>query len=69
MSLNGENKNNDEREIFEKYHETFYEDLHGWRNYGLTSTGYGILDDGYNSCLFCTIMQKINLAGSCKKYL
>jgi len=29
------------KEKFEKYHETFYEDLHGWRDYELTSAGFG----------------------------
>jgi hypothetical protein len=28
------------QEIFEKYHETFYNELHGWRDYELTSKGY-----------------------------
>ena len=27
-------------EIFENYHKTFYEELHGWRDYELTSKGY-----------------------------
>jgi 2-polyprenyl-3-methyl-5-hydroxy-6-metoxy-1,4-benzoquinol methylase len=30
-----------ENEIFENYHKTFYEELHGWRDYELTSQGYG----------------------------
>ena len=29
------------KEIFDKYHKTFYKDLHGWRDYELTSRGYG----------------------------
>lgn len=29
------------KEEFEKYHETFFEDLHGWRDYELTSEGFG----------------------------
>jgi len=33
---------------FEKYHETFYEDLHSWRDYELTSAGYG---EWYYDCL------------------
>ena len=36
------------REIFEKYHKTFYEDMHGWRDYELTSAGYG---EWYHDCL------------------
>jgi 2-polyprenyl-3-methyl-5-hydroxy-6-metoxy-1,4-benzoquinol methylase len=36
------------KEIFEKYHETFYKDLHGWRDYELTSKGYG---EWYYDCL------------------
>ena len=35
-------------EIIEKYHETFYEDLHGWRDYELTSKGFG---EWYYDCL------------------
>jgi len=35
-------------DIFEKYHETFYKDLHGWRDYELTSKGYG---EWYYDCL------------------
>jgi SAM-dependent methyltransferase len=34
--------------MFEKYHETFYGDLHGWRDYELTSAGYG---EWYYDCL------------------
>jgi 2-polyprenyl-3-methyl-5-hydroxy-6-metoxy-1,4-benzoquinol methylase len=37
-----------DKEIFEKYHETFYKDLHGWRDYNLTSKGYG---EWYYDCL------------------
>ena len=29
-------------EIYEKYYDTFYKDLHGWRDYELTSKGYGL---------------------------
>lgn len=36
------------KEKFEKYHETFYKDLHGWRNYELTSAGFG---EWYDDCL------------------
>jgi hypothetical protein len=36
------------KEIFDKYHETFYKDLHGWRDYELTSKGYG---EWYYDCL------------------
>jgi len=36
------------KEIYEKYHETFYKDLHGWRDYELTSKGYG---EWYYDCL------------------
>ena len=39
---------NCEKEIFEKYHETFYNDMHGWRDYELTSKGYG---EWYYDCL------------------
>jgi len=43
-----ENKMNEEKEIFDKYHETFYKDLHGWRDYDLTSKGFG---EWYYDCL------------------
>jgi 2-polyprenyl-3-methyl-5-hydroxy-6-metoxy-1,4-benzoquinol methylase len=36
------------KELFEKYHETFYKDMHGWRDYELTSKGYGAW---YYDCL------------------
>ena len=36
------------QEIFEKYHETFYDELQGWRNYEVTSKGYG---EWYYDCL------------------
>jgi 2-polyprenyl-3-methyl-5-hydroxy-6-metoxy-1,4-benzoquinol methylase len=36
------------QEIFEKYHETFYDGLHRWRDYELTSKGYG---EWYYDCL------------------
>jgi len=48
MSSNGEQKDTGNKEIFEKYHETFYEDLHSWRDYELTSAGYG---EWYYDCL------------------
>ena len=35
-------------DLFSKYHETFYKDLHGWRDYELTSKGYG---EWYYDCL------------------
>ena len=35
-------------EIFENYYDTFYKDLHGWRDYELTSKGYG---EWYYDCL------------------
>jgi SAM-dependent methyltransferase len=34
--------------MFEKYHQTFYEDLHKWRDYELTSAGFG---EWYYDCL------------------
>ena len=37
-----------DKEMFEKYHETFYEDLHEWRDYELTSAGY---EEWYYDCL------------------
>ena len=48
MRLNDEKADIDSKEIFEKYHETFYKDLHGWRDYELTSKGYG---EWYYDCL------------------
>jgi 2-polyprenyl-3-methyl-5-hydroxy-6-metoxy-1,4-benzoquinol methylase len=36
------------KEIFEKYHDTFYEEMHEWRDYELTSAGYG---EWYYDCL------------------
>jgi acyl-ACP thioesterase len=39
MSPNDRKSDIDSMEIFEKYHETFYKDLHGWRDYELTSKG------------------------------
>ncbi len=41
MSLIDENVEIDSKEIFEKYHETFFKDLQGWRDYELTSKGFG----------------------------
>ena len=48
MPLNDKNRDTDRREIFEKYHETFYKDLHIWRDYELTSAGFG---EWYYDCL------------------
>ena len=48
MNLNDKIVDRKSNEKFEKYHETFYEDLHGWRDYNLTSTGYG---EWYYDCL------------------
>ena len=39
---------NSDKEIFDKYHETFYKDLHCWRDYELTSNGYA---EWYHDCL------------------
>lgn len=36
------------KEKYEKYNETHYEDLHGWRDYELTSAGFGVW---YYDCL------------------
>lgn len=35
-------------EIFENYYDSFYKDLHGWRDYKLTSKGY---EEWYYDCL------------------
>ncbi len=48
MNLNDKKVDRKSNEKFEKYHETFYEDLHGWRDYELTSAGYG---EWYYDCL------------------
>jgi len=40
MNLNDKKVDRKSKEIFEKYHKTFYEDLHGWRDYELTSAGF-----------------------------
>jgi 2-polyprenyl-3-methyl-5-hydroxy-6-metoxy-1,4-benzoquinol methylase len=48
MSSDVERTNIESKEIFEKYHETFYKDLHGWRDYNLTSKGFG---EWYYDCL------------------
>ena len=48
MNLNDKRVNRNSKEIFQKYHETFYEDLHGWRDYELTSAGFG---EWYYDCL------------------
>jgi 2-polyprenyl-3-methyl-5-hydroxy-6-metoxy-1,4-benzoquinol methylase len=42
------NTMNSEKELYDKYHETFYKDLHGWRDYELTSKGFG---EWYYDCL------------------
>jgi 2-polyprenyl-3-methyl-5-hydroxy-6-metoxy-1,4-benzoquinol methylase len=44
----GEKVNINNRDKFEKYHDTFYEELHGWRDYELTSAGFG---EWYYDCL------------------
>ena len=36
------------KEIFEKYYETHYKNLHEWRDYELTSKGFG---EWYYDCL------------------
>jgi len=46
--MNCDKKDKVNKEMFEKYHETFYKDLHGWRDYELTSAGYG---EWYYDCL------------------
>jgi len=48
MNPNDGKSDIDSKEIFEKYHETFYKDMHGWRDYELTSRGYG---EWYYDCL------------------
>ena len=48
QSSNGKIKDRVGKEVFDKYHETFYEDLHGWRDYELTSAGFG---EWYYDCL------------------
>ena len=48
ISLDYESKDIEGNEMFEKYHETFYNDLHAWRDYHLTSEGYG---EWYYDCL------------------
>jgi 2-polyprenyl-3-methyl-5-hydroxy-6-metoxy-1,4-benzoquinol methylase len=48
MSSNDKKVHIDSQEMFEKYHQTFYEDLHKWRDYELTSAGFG---EWYYDCL------------------
>lgn len=48
MSLNDREVDIDSKVIFEKYHETFYKNSQGWRDYELTSAGYG---EWYYDCL------------------
>lgn len=48
MSSNDNKVDINDKERFEKYHETFYEDLHRWRDYELTSAGFG---EWYYDCL------------------
>jgi len=48
MNLNRDKKDEGSREIFEKYNETFYGEMHSWRDYELTSAGYG---EWYHDCL------------------
>lgn len=38
----------DNKEIMDQYYENFYKDLHGWRNYELTSKGF---EEWYYDCL------------------
>ena len=48
MNLEDKKVDRKGKEIFEKYHETHYKDLQGWRDYNLTSAGYGTW---YYDCL------------------
>lgn len=48
MNLNDKKNNIDGKEIFEKYHDTFYGEMQEWRDYELTSAGYG---EWYYDCL------------------
>jgi 2-polyprenyl-3-methyl-5-hydroxy-6-metoxy-1,4-benzoquinol methylase len=41
-------KSSARKELFEKYYDAFYQELHGWRNYELTAKGYG---EWYYDCL------------------
>jgi SAM-dependent methyltransferase len=43
-----ENTSFSNKEMFGKYHETFYKGLHGWRDYELTSKGFA---EWYYDCL------------------
>jgi len=48
MSLNDKEVDTNSQEMFEKYHDTFYEEMHEWRDYELTSAGFG---EWYYDCL------------------
>ena len=48
MNLEDKKVDRKGKEIFEKYRETHYKDLQGWRDYNLTSAGYGTW---YYDCL------------------
>jgi 2-polyprenyl-3-methyl-5-hydroxy-6-metoxy-1,4-benzoquinol methylase len=48
MSFNDNKVDINDKERFQKYHDTFYQDLHGWRDYELTSEGFA---EWYYDCL------------------
>lgn len=48
MSLNGKEVGTNSEDMFKKYHDTFYEEMHEWRDYELTSAGFG---EWYYDCL------------------
>ena len=48
MNLHDKKVDIDSQKLFDHYHETFYEDLHGWRDYELTAAGFG---EWYYDCL------------------
>jgi 2-polyprenyl-3-methyl-5-hydroxy-6-metoxy-1,4-benzoquinol methylase len=48
MSLIDNKVDINDKEIFEKYHDTIYEEKHEWRDYELTSAGFG---EWYYNCL------------------
>ena len=48
MSLIDNKVDINDKEIFEKYHDTIYEEIHEWRDYELTSAGFG---EWYYDCL------------------
>jgi 2-polyprenyl-3-methyl-5-hydroxy-6-metoxy-1,4-benzoquinol methylase len=48
MNLNDKKNDIDGKEIFEKYHDTFYGEMQEWRDYELTSAGF---DEWYYDCL------------------